>query len=786
MNLEKYKAFINEQKNFFDENIQKNFKWSWDDPEWSGGEIGSGWLLSRSGKTRFSFPTGKRLKGIDDFSIDIKYQEFMKAVMVLSYRRANSQTSPQKLYAEVLILKRWYNILYENNMENPHPCYLSTLTLEKSFKILAENSSKTNLPDHAGTYLRLQQMLNHYCFTEKPLEFSKKFLYLNPQNRTPNARKTKALIEQLELDEDELNKEKLISIRTFLNIVSLISLCETKGEKIVLNLLLLLIVTGLRSTEALLLKTDALIKQPILDPITKEHVTLDGIKQYTLGIQYHGAKGSGYRIHWVEPLAVNLVEKIFQSVLELTKEYREHIRYLKLKNCINFLPKAIDEIGADYIELDDLIGTVFRLRAKNEYSGHNEKSGIAAQRDVVLTSLNKVPIFKRVKEERIKTFYLKKDINNFIISLTTNYSSDYPLSHVFNYEGKVENLKYEDLLFIHEYKSTTLKRNFSHITNIIPLTVTILNNFLGSRYSKNTNISVFVKYNLMENDVEHTALSSHLPRHNINTFLALSGLSEHLQAMLMGRVDIKQNQYYQHLALKQRKVTASLLEKHELVLFENDKQELKSEYPIDSIKHDGLMYFSEKLNLENNLKKNLQTFDSKNEVASYIKESFFDEYFQDIAESFNEMVKEDQSLADSLVQRHACLHPLPFGGCMREVAVHDCPKRLACQSGEQCGNFALTERKGELEALEYTLNKLQGELAHIEQSVFHDLSYKEMYENLCQKILYLTDLKTKALNRQNTLTPIPVFPYGDAIAKLPTTLSELFAIEQQKIESKEA
>lgn len=785
MNLEKYKAFINEQKKFFDENIQKNFKWSWDSSEWSGGEIGSGWLLSRSGKTRFSFPTGKRLKGIDDFSIDIKYQEFMKAVMVLSYRKANSQTSPQKLYAEVLILKRWYNILYENNIENPHPCYLSTLTLEKSFKILAENSSKKNLPDHAGTYLRLQQMLNHYGFTEKPLEFSKKFLYLNPQNRTPNAKKTKALIDQLELDEDELNKEKLISIRTFLNIVSLLSLCETNGEKIVLNLLLLLIVTGLRSTEALLLKTDALIKQPILDPVTKEHVILDGIKQYTLGIQYHGAKGSGYRIHWVEPLAVNLVEKIFQSILELTKEYREHIRYLRSKECMNFLPKAIDEIETDYIELDDLIGTVFRLRAKNEYSGYTEKSGIAAQRSVVLTSLNKVPIFKRVKEERIKTFYLKKDINNFIISLTTNYSSEYPLSQIFNYEGKMENLKYEDLLFIHEYKSTTLKRNFSHITNIIPLSVTILNNFLGSRNGKNSNISVFVKYNLMENEVEHTSLTSHLPRHNINTFLALSGLSEHLQAMLMGRVDIKQNQYYQHLALKQRKVTASLLEKHELALYENDKQELKLDYPIDFIKHDGLMYFSEKLDLENNLKMNLQTFDSKNEVASYVKESFFDEYFQDIAESFNELVKEDQSLANALVQRHACLHPLPFGGCMREVAVHDCPKRLACQSGYQCGNFALTGRKGELEVLQHTLNNLQHEFAHIEKIVIHDLSYTEMLEDLHQKILYLSELKTKALDRQNTLTPIPIFPYGDAIAKLPTTLSELFAIEQQKIESKE-
>ena len=50
----------------------------------------------------------------------------------------------------------------------------------------------------------------------------------------------------------------------------------------------------------------------------------------------------------------------------------------------------------------------------------------------------------------------------------------------------------------------------------------------------------------------------------------------------------------------------------------------------------------------------------------------------------------------------------------------------------------------------------------------------------------LRDLKEKALDRQNKLIPIPVFPYGDTITKLPTTLSELFAIEQQKIESKES
>jgi hypothetical protein len=774
MNLEKYNTFIEEQKNYFNQNLQSNFKWGWNDSSWYGGTIGSGWLLSRSGKTHFTFGTIKKLKGIENKTIDPVFQEFIKSVLILSYRKSNSKASPQKLYSEFLILKRWFSALYTESTDNVHPCQLSTSILNKSFEILVENSSKTNLPDHAGTYLRLQEMLNHYGITEQPLEFSQKYLYINRQNRTPNAKKTKALIDQLELDEDDLDKEKLISIRTFINIVSLISLCETNGEKIVLNLLLLLIVTGLRSTEAILLKTDALIKQPILDPVTKEHLTLDGKKQYTLGIQYHGAKGAGFRIHWVEPLSANLVETIFQSVLGLTQEYREHLYYIRSKHCLDFLPKKIDDIPEDYVEIDDLIDTVFGV--KDTYRGH------AGKREVIIKTLKNIPMWKEYKQGRdVKKYYLKSEINEFVKSLAS-YNSEYPIDHVFNYEGKIEKIAYEDLLFIHEFRSATLQRAFINKTNIIPLNGMLINSFFGNSLSR----SVFEKYNLLENETEHSKLTSHIPRHNINTFLALSGLAEHLQAMLMGRVDIKQNQYYQHLALKQRKVTASLLEKHELALYENDKQELKPDYPINSIKHDGLMYFSDQLDLENNLKKNLQTFDSKNEVASYVKESFFDEYFQDIAESFNELVKQDQSLADSLVQRHACLHPLPFGGCMREIAVHDCPKRLACQSGDQCGNFALTGRKGELEALQHTLNKLLDEFAHIEQIVVHDLSYSEMLEDLRQKILYLSDLKTKALDRQNSLTPVPVFPYGDAIDKLPTTLSELFAIEQQKIESKEA
>lgn len=778
MNLEKYNAFISEQKDYFNQNLQSNFKWNWNDSSWYGGSIGSGWLLSRSGKSHFCFGRIKRLKGIEEICIDSNYQEFIKSVLILSYRKANSKASPQKLYAEFLILKRWYSALIAENSEKKHPCDLSTLILNKSFSILINNSSKANLPDHAGTYLRLQEMLNHYGFTEHTLEFSQKYLYINSENRTPRAKKTKALIDQLELDEDDLDKEKLISIRTFINIISLISLCKTKSEKIVLNLMLLLIVTGLRSTEVILLKTDALIKQPILDPVTKEHLTLDGTKQYTLGIKYFGAKGSGIRVHWVEPSSVLLVESIFSSVLILTTPHREFLKYIRSKNCRDFFPKKIDDIQGDLIELDDMIESILDVN-KSENITQYQKRKILINNSKWTTLLKPKFIDKTIRKN--KYYYDKNDLNEYVKYLKV-YNIERPINHVFNFEGELIDIPFEELLFIHEFRSTNTKRLIYNKNIIIPFTATIINTFFGNAKGG----SVFEKYNLLENNNEYSKILTHIPRHNINTFLALSGLSEHLQAMLMGRVDIKQNQYYQHLALKQRKVATSLLEKNELVCFENDRKESQSSYPIESIKNDGIMYFSEKLDLENNLKMNLQTFDSKNEVASYLKESFFDEYFQDIAESFNELIKEDKSLANSLVQRHSCLHPLPFGGCMREIAIHDCPKRLACQSGDRCGNFALTGRKGELETLQNTLDKLVDEFAHLEQIVVHDLFYSEMLEDLRQKILYLSDLKTKALARQNSLTPIPVFPYGNAITKLPTTLSELFAIEQQKIETKEA
>ena len=172
------------------------------------------------------------------------------------------------------MLKRWFYSLKEITYDT-HPTKLSTEILNHAYYLLKNNSSATNLPDHVGTFKRLQGIVNKYGFTSKKLEFEIDLKYINKQNRTQKARTTKELLEDKNIDENKINVEKLISIQTFINIASLKNLCQSEGEKILLNSLFLSIITGFRSTETIMLKKDCLIEKPILDPQTNEPISIN-------------------------------------------------------------------------------------------------------------------------------------------------------------------------------------------------------------------------------------------------------------------------------------------------------------------------------------------------------------------------------------------------------------------------------------------------------------------------------------------------------------------------------
>jgi len=544
--MNSYDKFIDEQKEYFENSLYQPNDALWEDSAWLRTGVGSSWLLSR-GKSSISFNSINRAKGLSNINISEDYQQFCKAMLVYSYRQANGKVSPQKLVAELLVLKRWFYSLKEITYDT-HPTKLSTEILNHAYYLLKNNSSATNLPDHVGTFKRLQDVVNKYGFTSKKLEFEVDLKYINKQNRTQKARTTKELLEDKNIDENKINVEKLISIQTFINIASLKNLCQSEGEKILLNSLFLSIITGFRSTETIMLKKDCLIERPILDPQTNEPISINGKVQSMLGIRYYGAKGAGKRIHWVEPSSITLVKSIIQNTLELTEQYRKHLIYLRQKNLKDFLPKGIDDISDDLIELDDLTDHLFISKKQTR--------GRGGQRDAILSTFKNA----QVKPDKVSPdgtgelkFYSKETLNKFIVSIA-NYDAEEPINKKFEFEGKLVNIPYEDLLFIVQHGSTTLSRSLINKTNITTLDNRVINNFLGTGNNK----SVFEKYNLKDSDNQISKISSHIPRHNINTFLAIAEILDHLQAMLMGRVDIEQNKHYQHLSIKQISQNASL------------------------------------------------------------------------------------------------------------------------------------------------------------------------------------------------------------------------------------
>ncbi|WP_299011893.1 hypothetical protein [uncultured Shewanella sp.] len=649
----------------------------------------------------------------------------MKAILVFFYRANNLNVSLATHTANLVILKRWFYTL-STSTPHSHPIFLSTDTLKESIRIQSENTKNlSNLSDAIGRATKLQGYINRFAFCVTPLSFVNNNKYKNYSNRTKKIKKLERLKKDKFIDDNHREDEKLITIKAFINVIDLMGKTTNTGEKILLNLVFLLVVTGFRSIECITLRKDALVKRPIVDVFTKEQLIKQGKPQYSLGIKYIGAKGTGDKIHWVEPLAIPLVEAIFDNTIKLTSKMREKLEYLRAKSQSDYLPKSFDTIPNAEIEIDDTIGGLITTECS--------RPGMCSLRDRLYKAFKsaKLPISKELRPGKkfdIERYFSKADINKFIAS---KYGEDVnaieqKLTYRWSTSSKKHEIKYEDLLFIHEFSSTNYSRKQILTAVVIPFSNIIINNFLGFG---NGNKSAFEYYQLIEDDGSYTRLKSHMPRHNINTFLAIAGLSEHLQAMLMGRIDITQNEHYQHVAIKHIRKATSLISldsisNNDSEIAEPSELKIDSNSPVSFIRNNGFIKINPEHNLETNLKTNIHTFDSREDIAKHLESAMSDTFLSDVKSAFDEFTDSSKKLeAKELIKRHATLHPLPLGSCNRNLATSGCPTRLKCQSGEYCESFELTGRIDEHSKLNALREKLQEQFKQFEWLAVEDNSY---------------------------------------------------------------
>ena len=776
-----FHAFITEQQSWFEQHLAADFEQSWDDPVWVCGSNGSGWLRG-NGKNKLRFDAISRTKGIEGYhAVAEDYARFMKALLVLVYRRRNCSISPAVAVATLMILKRWYHSLFEVTGQT-HPVYLTTRVIQRSMDNLSAASSlgDPNTANYKGRCVSLQKLVNHQSFTLVALQYVSDEQYSNKTNLTRKARETMALKQQYTLaDTTTDGEDALITIRGFLNIVALIQRVESDAEKIALNCLLLLVVTGFRSIEVFNLRQDALVKRQIDDPAIRKRFQNKGLPDYFLGIRYVGVKGAGERTHWVEPLAVPLVESIFSTVKMLTAPIRSHLTYLRAKSFTDYLPQAISALPGERVELDDVV--TYITQTTSSFRGR------AGQRDKTSKALSKrgvLPVQEIPGPKNSKSiYYSKTDLNHYIKTEFGLTNANAPCTHAWMENGKRYEVNYEDLLFLHEKGSLALKRTLALLATPIPFTNTLINKFLGNVEPDG---SVFSKYQLLEENGTPTRMRTHIPRHNINTFLAIAEVSDHLQAMLMGRVDITQNYHYQHLALAERRKAASLMPLQPAsTILTAAPYSSSVATPLDIVEQTGYMVATERMTLDNIIKANLHTFDDRDDVARFVEASFADGLFKDVASAFEEIRDtEGPEQASAMVARHAVLYPLKFGSCMREVNLWGCPSRLKCQSTAFCEHFTLTGRIDEWPNLitkKQALQQARSKLTHLAQ---HQPDYQVKQADIEQRLQQLETMQAQWLRRTEAqrLVATENVLSGEINAEGEIrTLAQLFALEYQQL-----
>ncbi|MBT0118283.1 MULTISPECIES: hypothetical protein [Vibrio] len=791
--------FIQDQRSFFEDALlpevndgveQEQSILSWSSTKWVYGGHSKGFLAK--GKNTVTFHEvkcggkGRNLLKEDEPQVDFIeinpiYQNFMKAYATSLNR--NQLVSTAVTYEQVILLKRVYIRMYMAGVDC-HPCNINSEFLQDATDMLAASrtgsSAKTNASKDYDTANVIAKNLNFYAFTLTQIDVQRKEKSNIGTNYTENAKKKNAK----DKGDSSLN-EKNLSIQTFLNVVALRGMVQTDGEKITLNLVLLLMVTGFRHMEAALIGYKDFKIVEIENKTTRDLMNKRGLPTFYVGIKYQGEKGAGKRTHWIEPLAVELVEDIWVETILLTEKLRRQLEHLRDTNFKSLLPKEWQSAHVDgsvisitrdkTVDLETVVHDVYE-----SYSSTVLKRGFGAAKDYAKKKLSNSKL--KIKPiSGVGDLYLISDIERFLESEQTA-SSDLVYRITDSRTGSTYGIQYEGLLFIIPKGSGAVTR--AGAIKVLPEIIdkTIISKFLGYGTKDNNKRSIFAKYNLTEEDGEFTFMYSHVPRHGINTFFSLAGVSEHLQAMFMGRKDLTQNKKYQHLTNEDRIIQS------QLVTVGNAENANNENTALETVKSQAEIALNPNLTLDNSIAQSIHSHTTQKDKTSFIVDIVENSNSNVFSEWDDELELLDDDEKSETIQPHSDLAIMDIGSCMRKLKAFQCPYNMKCQDGSPCPYFTLTGRMDETTKIEALLERIQSEIVLIKQLHADD----ELTHEECQEIIEELNVRTEnisfhlqqseVLDSEKVMIDLTVLDKSQK----PKMLSSLFGLEQKELDKMKA
>lgn len=290
----------------------------------------------------------------------------------------------------------------------------------------------------------------------------------------------------------------------------------TTYEQLTTSMIALLICAPNRVNEIFLLPYDCEVTQK----------DSDGVNQY--GLRWLPAKGAPPMIKWIIPSMVDVAKEAITRIKTATAQAREvALWYEKNPNSL-YLPKEIEHLRGKVLSTKEVAYILFgKTEADNDLPRFRRLASVWVNSQSILYSKN-----------GIKLVVQFTDLENEILNL---------LPDRFPYLNKEVGVKFSDALIlqrINEYHSDK--------GTLVPTIKAISDQLIADALKTRGNVlSLFERFGYMENDGGAIEMTSHQFRHYLNTLAQTGGVSQLDIAKWSGRIDIHQNQAYDHISADQ-------------------------------------------------------------------------------------------------------------------------------------------------------------------------------------------------------------------------------------------
>jgi len=630
---------------------------------------------------------------------------------------------------------------------------------------------------------------------------------LNNEQKALNRRRKKA---QSIDDNERDDEEKLLSMKALHALAWLTFNAAGEWEQVAIRYYHILMVTGFRIGELLRVRHDALVCVPELNetsgkPIFIEKRDDDGNlildengkpelePQLIWGIHYYPEKGHVAAYKWLDPTSAPLVIAAFEYINKQTAACRAQLKWLEQHPTkpIKWESETITvrEINKHFITFMQEI-TAKSIAA---FTYRLKKAGTFPVGKII--DLVRVTTKRRIQNSPMLYLFRVEDLNRHFYQ-DHNTSIRFEMGDV-GKRKKAITIKKSELLCIAPSGALANPKTSLHVSHIYPdvLNRAAIGTAFGAKSSDTSpHTSIFDRYGLKEEDGSDIHIMTHMPRHQLNTFLALADVAEHQQALIVGRRDIEQNRSYQHLSLKdktkyQDTSTDSMRQRveraqstNEVVATPGPEDSLLAEFGVAPIGPTPTKFA---------VQQSAHAFNKPSEHVEFMKEALEqDNLLGELQDTFNQIRKNDglQAAKDFIELHGRNFHIVVNGGCTRNLALHGCDKQLRCLDGEGCFHLTITGRPGELESIQATHQNLSlnvekisclAEAGKLKSRRERDAFDKEKH-NLAQMNIVLRKAESFS-----GFIPIRVFDSGKRLNQTGPKkfVVESFAQDQRKLEA---